>query len=146
MADKGDKSIDILGLKPVSSSIEKVTLYHGDAPVAVQPRIAHSVFDDGSWIQDEVVHSMWAGLLASACDENGGDDSNVIFIGILKQLTAMQVRVLRFAIERADKYVSKAGWPYAEIILCPISTLKEICGADDMIRLGLIENSTTSVP
>ncbi|MHB1116298.1 Abi-alpha family protein [Sideroxydans sp.] len=114
---------------------EKVKLHYGDAPVAVQPRIAHDVFEEGSWIQDEVVHDMWSGLLASACSKEGGDDSNVIFIGILKQLTSLQVRVLRFAIESADKYVSRAGWPYAEKILCPIDDVKAVCGTSDVIRI-----------
>lgn len=185
MIDKDDKSIDLLGLKPISSSIEKVTngvvdaaraflsrvclpaseefglllqdhvrswrasraallakkaeekviLHQGEASVKVQPRIAHSVFEEGSWIEDETVHTMWAGLLASACDETGGNDSNMIFIGILKQLTSLQVRVLRFVIEHAEKYVSKAGWPYAENLNCPISLLKEICGTSDAIRI-----------
>jgi len=185
MADKDDKSIDILGLKPLSRSIEKVTdgvvdaaraflsrvcfpaseefglllqdhvrswrasraaliakkaeekvkLHHGESLVTVQPRIVHSVLDEGSWIHDETVHEMWAGLLASACDESGSDDSNVIFIGILKQLTSLQVRVLRFAVESADKFVSKAGWPCADSIRCPIVRLKEICETDDVIRI-----------
>ena len=185
MAEKDDRSIDVLGIKPVSNSIEKVTdgvvdaaraflsriclpaseefglllqdqvkawrasratllakkaeekvkLHHGDALVEVQPRIAHSVFDEGSWIQDEVVHDMWAGLLASACNENGGDDSNVIFIGILRQLTALQVRILRFSIEQADKYVSKDGLPYAESDPYQIEKVKEVCGLRDLIRI-----------
>ena len=185
MMEKEDKSIDVLGIKPVSNSIEKITdgvvdaakaflsriclpaseefglllqdqvkawrasratliakkaeekvkLHHGDALVSVQPRIAHSVFEEGSWIQDEVVHDMWSGLLASACNEDGGDDSNVIFVGILKQLTALQVRVLRFSIERADKYVSSAGWIYAKNIFYPIDEIKKMCGTDDVIRI-----------
>lgn len=185
MAEKEDKSIDVLGIKPVSNSIEKVTdgvvdaaraflsriclpaseefglllqdqvkvwrasratllakkaeekvkLHHGDALIAVQPRIAHSVFEEGSWIQDEVVHDMWAGLLASACNKDGGDDSNVIFIGILRQLTALQVRILRFAIEQAEKHISAHGLPFAESIHYNIEKVKEICGIDDLIRI-----------
>lgn len=185
MAENNDKSLDILGVKPVAKSIEKVTdgvvdaakaflsrvclpaseefglllqdhvkswrasraamlalkaeekvrIQHGGVPVFIQPRIAHAVFDEGSWEGDETVHDMWAGLLASACGEGGGDDSNLVFIATLKQLSSMQVRVLRFAVETAEKYVSRAGWPYADHFECSSTQLKDICGTDDLIRI-----------
>lgn len=180
-----DKSLDILGVKPVANSIEKVTdgvvdgakaflsriclpfseefglllqdhvkswraeraarlaqkaedkvkLHHGDTEVIVHPRIAHSVFDEGSWIDDDVVHSMWAGLLASSCSESGTDDSNIVFISTLKQLTAVQVRIIRYAVESADKYVSSAGWPFNDSVSCSIEKLKEVCETDDLLRI-----------
>lgn len=185
MAEEKDKSLDILGIKPLSNAIgkvtdgavdgaraflgrvclpaaeefglllqdhvkswrarnaavlaqkaeEKVKIHHGDADVKVHPRIAHAVFEEGSWIEDDVTHDMWAGLLASGCEETGHDDSNIVFIGILKQLTASQVRILRYAVECADKYVTAAGWPYADNVSCSIDTLKEVSLVDDILRI-----------
>lgn len=185
MHDKPNNSLDILGIKPISSAIEKVTdgtvdgaraflgrvclpaaeefglllqdhvkswrarnatvlaskaeervkLHHGDAEVKVHPRIAHSVFDEGSWIEDEMTHNMWAGLLASGCDVSGTDDSNVVFISILKQMTAPQVRILRYAVESTHKFISKAGWPYADQITCSVEKLIEVCGVQDVLRI-----------
>lgn len=185
MADEKDNSIDLLGIKPISKSIEKVTdgiidgaraflsrvclpaaeeyglllrdnvaswrlqraallakkaeekvrLHHGDENVVVHPRIAHSVLDEGSWVEDDVVHDMWAGLLASGCDMDGSDDSNIVFIGLLKQLTSIQVRILRFAVESADKYVTSVGWPVGESVRVDINRLQEIAGTRDLLRL-----------
>lgn len=112
-----------------------VILHHGDADVKVHPRIAHSIFEEGSWAEDETIHNMWAGLLASGCDETGLDDSNVIFIATLKQLTALQVRVIRYAVETAYKYVSDGGWPYADKVTTSLEKLKEICHTEDIVRI-----------
>lgn len=180
-----DQSLDILGIKPVSKSVEKITeksldgasaflsriclpaaeefglllqdhvkswrankatklamkaekkvlLYHGESDVKVHPRIAHSIFEEGSWAEDEIIHDMWAGLLASGCEETGLDDSNVIFIAALKQLTALQVRVIKFSVENANKFISGGGWPYADQVNCPLLKLKAICQSDDIFRI-----------
>lgn len=114
---------------------EKVNLHHSTADVKVHPRIAHSIFEEASWIEDEIIHDMWAGLLASGCEQTGLDDSNVIFIAILKQLTALQVRVLRFAVENATKLISESGWPCAKKITCPLQDLKTICQTEDIFRI-----------
>jgi hypothetical protein len=185
MPEEPNKSLDILGFKPLSSAIEKVTdgavdgaraflgrvclpaaeefglllqdhvkswrsrnatvlaskaearvkLYHGDTDVRVHPRIAHAVFDEGSWVEDEMTHTMWAGLLASGCDESGTDDSNVVFISILKQMTASQVRIIRYAVECAYKYVSAAGWPYSDDVTCSGEKLREVSGIQDVLRI-----------
>ena len=195
MTEKDDKSLDILGIKPVATSIEKVTdgvvdaaraflsrvclpaseefglllqdqikswrasraailakkaeekvrIQYGDTDVTVLPRIAHAVFENGSWEDDETVHDMWAGLLASACSERGVDDSNLVFIATLKQLSSLQVRVLRFAVETADKFVSRAGWPYAEHFECSAEKLREVCGTNDLIRIDREIDHLTSL-
>lgn len=185
MSEEKDNSLDILGIKPASKSVEKVTdgvvdgaraflgriclpaaeefgllmqdhvkswrakkaasiaqkaeqkvlLHHGTNDVKVHPRIAHAIFEEGSWVEDETVHSMWAGLLASGCEESGLDDSNIVFIATLKQLTALQVRVVRFAVENATKFVSEGGWPYSDSITCSLIELKNICQTEDILRI-----------
>ncbi|MDD4950880.1 Abi-alpha family protein [Sulfuricurvum sp.] len=121
--------------KVAQKAEQKVVMYHTDADVKVHPRIAHNIFEEGSWIEDETIQDMWAGLLASSCEVTGLDDSNLIFVAILKQLTALQVRVIRYAIENSNKYVSEAGWPYADNVQCPLNTLKAICQTEDVIRI-----------
>lgn len=114
---------------------EKVNSYHGTADVKVHPRIAHTIFEEGSWVEDEIIHDMWAGLLASSCENTGLDDSNIIFIGILKQLTVLQVRVLQFSVENATKFLSVSGWPCAEEVTCSLQHLKTICQTEDIFRI-----------
>jgi len=73
------------------------------------PRLVNSIIEQGSWIQDFEVQEMWAGLLASSCTESGDDESNLIFVTLLSRLTSLQVRVLNFACENAQKYCSSNG-------------------------------------
>ena len=182
---ESDKSLDILGLKPVSEAISKVTVgtidgakaflsrvclpaaeefglllqdhvrtwranratelarkaeekvkhHHKDRDVKLSPRIAHEVFEEGSWIEDEATHSMWAGLLASSCTADGTDDSNIIFTSILKQMTSMQARILRYSVETAEKYLSAGGWPCARPLIRSSAEMMEICQCDDVMRI-----------
>jgi hypothetical protein len=50
------------------------------------PRLVANVIEEGSWADDATLQEMWGGLLASSCSPDGNDDSNLIFIGLLKQL------------------------------------------------------------
>ena len=68
------------------------------------PRLVSSIIENGSWVQDSEVQEMWAGLLASSCTESGDDESNLIFVTLLSRLTSLQVRVLKFACEQAQKW------------------------------------------
>jgi hypothetical protein len=60
------------------------------------PRIVMKIFEEGSTVDDDEIQDMWAGLLASSCTEDGKDDSNLIFINILSQMTAPEARIVNF--------------------------------------------------
>lgn len=60
------------------------------------PRIVMKVFEEGSTVDDDEIQDMWAGLLASSCTEDGKDDSNLIFINILSQMTAPEARIINY--------------------------------------------------
>ena len=51
------------------------------------PRLLMQIVDQGSWIEDEDVQELWAGLIASSCTDEGKDDSNLMFIDLLARLT-----------------------------------------------------------
>lgn len=122
-------------VKLAQKAEQLVEKHHGTDAVKVHPRIAHSIFEEGSWSEDDIVHTMWAGLLVSGCNATGDDDSNIVFIAILKQLTVLQIRLLRNAIENTSKYVSKGGWPYADTITYSIEELISICQTKDIARI-----------
>src|SRR5688572_16408392 len=50
------------------------------------PRIALSIIENCSLIDDDEVQELWAGLFASSCTQDGNDDENLIFVDLLKQL------------------------------------------------------------
>ena len=99
------------------------------------PRIVMRVLEDGSWSDDETIQKMWAGLLVTACTSSGTDESNLMFVQILSQLTSSQVRILNFACTNAPKHQSKAGWLYCGEFYCAIAKLEEISGVSDSHRL-----------
>ena len=70
--------------------------------------------ENGSWSERDEVQEMWAGLLASACTEDGKDDSNLLFMNLLSQLTGVQVAILKYGCEKAQKFKTQAGWIAAE--------------------------------
>jgi hypothetical protein len=99
------------------------------------PRLVAEILENSSWIDDEEIQSMWAGLLASSCAETGGDDSNILFSTILKQLTRVQVRLLKHLCETNAKYASKSGLPYGTLVLMNVQALAAVTGEKDFHRL-----------
>jgi hypothetical protein len=100
------------------------------------PRIASLILEHSSWVDTDEIQDMWAGLLASSCTEDGKDDSNLIFINLLSQLSTLQVRVLNFACEKAEKKVSPVmSLVYAESIMISPQELANLTGINDLHRI-----------
>jgi len=100
------------------------------------PRLVAQILNHGSWVEKESVQDMWAGLLASACTDDGQDDSNLIFINILSKITSLQATILNYCCENAEKKLSKAGWIISETpLIIGLEKLHEITGCKDFHRL-----------
>ena len=76
-----------------------------DPTEQLSPRLAHIAIEEASWIEDEQVQEMWSGLLASSTSRDGRSDDNLLFMNLLKQLSSLQVAILRFAVEKSSKEV-----------------------------------------
>ena len=98
------------------------------------PRLVSEVIGKGSWTDDDALQDMWAGLLASSCTENA-DDSNLIFTGLLGQLTSLQVIVLNLACTHSIKYTRRAGFAHADPIRLTLQELESLTGVNDKFRL-----------
>lgn len=99
------------------------------------PRLVHHIIEEGSWTNHTQVQDMWAGLLASSCTESGDDESNLIFINLLKQLSSMQASILNHACENSTIVVSEGGWIGAERFEIELERLIEITGVEDVHRI-----------
>ncbi len=180
-----NKSLDILGLKPVADSVNTVTkgtvdgasaflsriclpaaeefglllkdkvsawraknaveIAHkaqlllekqtGNLVLHAHPRIIYSTIENGSWAEDDFMQSFWAGLLASSCSPDGKDESNLILINILSQLTTSQVKLINYVCETAKTFKSPAGWIYADYSYIEANDLMEITGITDFHQL-----------
>ena len=182
-----DKSLDILGIKPIGKSIEKVTSKTMDGAssflsriclpaaeefgfllqdkvknwranntklilekaekkllknqdikdknIKAHPLIVWKTLENGSWSEYNELHEIWAGLLASSCDEKGEDDSNLIFINIVAQMTELQVKVLNYACENSKFILRKTGILSSNKLEVNIDLLKKITNTNDLGRL-----------
>ncbi len=102
----------------------------------LSPRLAHVAIDAASWIDDEQVQAMWSGLLASSTSPDGRSDENLIFMSLLKQLSSFEVSVLRFAVERSSKHVSRHGLVYSgRLVVSRIDKLQGLFGIEDLQRI-----------
>jgi len=106
------------------------TNHHAD------PRIACTIVEEASWIEDSLVQDMWAGLLSSSCTEGGDDDSNLLFVNLLRDLTKLQARVLKFACEQCQKQIMRPGGLFhARTLIVSFDKLCEIAEEKDLYRL-----------
>jgi len=97
-------------LVKIAEKTERKVANNPNAPqVHAHPRIVHSALENGSWADTDELQEMWAGLLASACTVDGKDESNLMFVNLLSQLTSTQVKVLNHGCESSEKRVSKKG-------------------------------------
>jgi hypothetical protein len=99
------------------------------------PRIITLGLERASWADSDEVQEMWAGLLTSSCTADGKDDSNLIFINLLDQLTSLQAKILNYACQNAKLCISKNGFIYAEETFINLDELIVLTGVGDLYRL-----------
>jgi hypothetical protein len=97
------------------------------------PRIVHTIVEEGSWNDDEEIQRLWGGLLASSCTKTGDDDSNLIFAKLLKNLTRMQARILKYACENSGKR-TLAGLIFPHHLIIPFQTLCQVAEEKNLDR------------
>lgn len=52
---------------------------------------------------------MWAGLFATSFSEDGKEDENLVYISILKQLTLVDAKLLKYACLNCKKHIFSNG-------------------------------------
>ncbi len=185
MSDKEQKSLDILGIKPVGEAINttveatmkgagaflsriclpaaeefglllrdrvshwranhaariaekaknKLEETRGVEGMQAHPRLVSAILDHGSWSDSDQVQEMWAGLLASSCTEDCRDDSNLIFVNLLSQLTATEAKFLDRLCEEIDKRVSPGGTIQAVLTYFTLHNIMDVFGIGEYYRL-----------
>src|SRR5262245_24403654 len=103
--------------------------------VHAHPRIVGAILEQSSWIDDDMVQEMWAGLLSTSCTEDGDDVRHLIFTNLLGSLTKLQEKVLKYCCEAADKGVTLSGLLFANRLQVSRDQLNAITGEKDLHRL-----------
>lgn len=101
------------------------------------PRMFFSILNNAGWTDDERLQKMWAGLLASSRSLDGKDDSNLIFVNILSQLTSSEVKILDYVCSNTKKSLTVDGLINATPIEISIENLLEMFEIKDIHRLDL---------
>lgn len=99
------------------------------------PRITAQILDEASWVNEDHLQDAWAGLLASACTTDGTDESNLIFVRLLSQLTSSQVKLLQYACISCNKVITKGGLVVANQLYANAEEVSKITNVPDTHRL-----------
>ncbi len=114
---------------------EKYEKYSETGKEQAPPRLVCKVLDEGTWTDDPLLQEMWAGLLTSSCSPDNQDDSNLIFMNTLSQLTTLQAKILSHIFKNAHVAMSEGGWITAENLFAHLDDLIEITGVKDFHRI-----------
>lgn len=122
-------------LKILEKAKGKIEFTNETLQVKAHPRVALSIIENGSVIDNDEVQDLWAGLFSSSCSLDGQDDENLIFVDILKQLTTAEAKIIKHACENSRKIVYENGLILSDNIEAHCDKLIELTGIKDIHRL-----------
>jgi hypothetical protein len=144
--------LDRLSNKRVASAVEvalkaeDILLRHGHV---AQPFVAADllmrVLEGGSWIEEDWIRRMWAGLLVSSCSADGQDRSNFPFIDLLARLTPIHLRILSFVCHRAVESLAAGVSEAALDIYSTAEELMEVADSHSFPRIQQTIGQLSSV-
>lgn len=100
----------------------------------VHPLLAWKIMENASFADSDELQNFWSGMLASSCGD-GFDDSNHMFVGIMSQLTRLQVKVLTYACDNATAYLNEQGFLFSDPLVVSQEKILEISGCADLDRV-----------
>ena len=109
------KALRQANLVRIANKAEKKRNEKPEETVYAHPKVVMLACESGSWSSEDEVQEMWAGLIESACTEDGQDDSNLVFVQLLGQLTARQAKLIRHLCENSKLYQETNGWTFASM-------------------------------
>ena len=87
------------------------------------PDLVVRILEDGSSTDEDWLKNFWAGLLATSCTAEEDDESSLVFVELLSQLTTFPVRILTVVCTRATKVLAESGAISAKPLACKIEEL-----------------------
>lgn len=116
-----------------------------DLHLQANARVGISIIEEGSKVDDKELQELWAGLFVSCCTSDGKDDSNMIFVDLVRRMSVIEARIIKYACEHARKIMYPNNLIVAEKLTVTIEELKSIAGLDDIIRLDSELDHLTSL-
>ena len=107
-------------------------IYDGTLELKANPKVAIAVMENSSYEEDDTIQNMWAGLFVSSCTEDGKDDTNMVFVDLLKSLNSLEARILQYACNNATIEVFQNGLILGAKYLVSFKDITVITETDDM--------------
>ncbi len=121
--------------KVIEKSHNKLSFENGELNLIANPRVGLSIMEECSIVDDEELQDLWAGLFASSCTPDGRDDSNMNFVDLIKRMSSVEARILKYGCEHAPKEIYPNRLIVASEISVSFPQLISIAGTDDIYRL-----------
>lgn len=122
-------------IKMLNKAEGKLDFQNGKLELKSHPRVAISIIENSSLIDDNEIQEMWGGLFASSCTENGKDDENLIFSDILKLLTNAQAKIIKYSVQNCRKILYPNGLVIGERIRLTGEELVKLTGIENHHRI-----------
>lgn len=123
-------------LRVLDKAKGKIQFKEDKLRLSAHPRVALSIIENASMIDDDAIQDLWAGLFASSCiEESTNSDENLVFVNLLKQISSPQARILEHACKNAKINEFENGLIFGEEYRIPGTELVELTGINDIQRL-----------
>lgn len=121
--------------KVLEKTEKKLLEQNGYQNKKAHPLITWRIIENSSWAEHDELQEIWAGLLASTCSEDGKDDSNLVFIALISQLSEIQIRILNYAVINAELIIHEHNLVTANELSISLEELFKITSIEDINRL-----------
>jgi Abortive infection alpha len=100
------------------------------------PRIVGKIIDRGSWVHESNLQDMWAGLFVSSCTTTGNDESNLIFVNLLDQITSLEAKIIELLCKDARIKPNPSRLLVSDVVVnIPLAGLHSVTGIDSVAEL-----------
>lgn len=106
-----------------------------DLNLCANARVGLSIMECCSEVDDEGLQELWAGLFVSSCTSDGRDDSNMIFVDLLRRMSSVEARIVDYACQHCEKKLYPNQLIMADEFVVSYSQLIQISKIDDRYRL-----------
>lgn len=90
---------------------------------------------EGSWADDQSTQALWAGILATACDPAGDDESNLPYMDLLAEMATVDSRLFIEACTLAPKTFSPNGAVSSRPLMRTAEQMMKLTGTHDLAKI-----------
>lgn len=101
----------------------------------VHPNVIMRIIENGSWIEDDWIRGLWAGILVSAHSADGQDTSNLVFMDLLAKLNPIHLRILTLVCRKGAEAIASGQSANKLDLYCTAEELMEAADSHSFARI-----------